>query len=84
MSVNQKIKADVFPTNGAAKVYYKNLQQLFEKLQSTNPALNKIYFCNYLLQAKDVLSKLQKSEPLFDCTQLIEEYNTYESAFLKV
>ncbi len=84
MENNQKTKFSALPANGAAKVYYKNLLQLFKKLQSTNPALHKIYFCNYLLQAKDVLTKLQKSDPLFDCNPLLEEYASHENCFLRV
>ncbi len=82
MSLSQKIEANAFPENGAAKVYYKNLQKLFHELRDTHPVLEKIYFCNYLLQAKDVLTKLQKSELLFDCTLLLEEYNSHEEKIL--
>lgn len=82
MRHNQKTKSNTLPANGASKVYYKNLLQLFKKLQTTNPSLHKIYFCNYLLQAKDVLTKLQKSDPLFDCQLLLDEYYKHEKQFL--
>lgn len=68
---------------GVTKVYYKNLTNVLNTIETTNMFLNTSQFINLLNQAEDLLGKLQKSDPGGSYVDLENEYNSYKEQYMK-
>jgi hypothetical protein len=84
MLFNDTDLSQLYPNNGLAKVYHKNLILLLQNLQTLNPIFNKTEYINHITQANDLLIKLKKADEKFDCTALELNLKHFEDAFYKV
>ena len=84
MLFNDSDLSQLYPNNGLAKVYHKNLILLLQNLQTLNPIFNKTEYLSHITQANDLLIKLIKADEKFDCKPIEMKLKQFEEAFYKV